>query len=67
MKVGDLVVHIGATPNGWRTKLVCAIETVSSKSSSNRFIADKEIILFADGMTDFKEYWVVFDGWGEWK
>ncbi len=63
MKVGDLVVHIGATPNGYRTRLVCAIEIESAKSSLNKLLADKEIIIFADGRHDWKECWKVFKGW----
>ena len=52
MKPGDLVVHIGARPSGYRIRLVCAIEH------------GKEII-FADGRRDLKGSWRVFDGWGK--
>ena len=63
MKVGDLVVHVGAKPNGYRIKMVCAIETIDPKASSNNFIACTDIIVFADGRSDFKRLWRVFNGW----
>ena len=67
MKVGDLIVHIGAKPNGYRIRLACAFETVNSKSSKNNFIADREIIIFEDGLYDFKDQWRVFTGWSKYE
>ena len=63
MKVGDLVVHIGAKPNGYRVRLVCDFGIKYAKSSRNSLIADKVIIFFVDGRHDWKDQWRVFTGW----
>ena len=55
MKIGDLVVHIGAKPNGYRIKLVCDIKPADTGS--------REVILFIDGRHDWKDQWRVFNGW----
>ena len=65
MKVGDLVVHIGASPNAYRIRLVCHIKHCSAKSSSNNFIADTDLITFPDGTVHFSRQWVKFNGWAK--
>ena len=63
MKVGDLVVHVDAKPYRYRVRMVCGFEQICSKTSLNNLIADKEMILFADGGKDWKDHWKVFKGW----
>ena len=60
MQLGDLVVHIGAKPSGYRLRLVCDIE------SSTYCIQTREkrkLVVFADGRKDWQDSWMVFDGW----
>lgn len=54
MKVGDLVVHIGAKPSGYRIRLVCDISEPAFGES---------YIFFADGRKNLKSSWKVFKGW----
>lgn len=69
MKPGDLVVHIGATPNGYRALLVCGFsqERCSIKGDW------RETIFFGNGRSDWKDQWRIFTGWDsmvpylEWK
>ncbi len=63
MKIGDLVVHVGAKSTAYRVKMVCDIQIVSAKCSSNRLLADREMIYFPDGRSDWKDHWRVFNGW----
>lgn len=54
IKIGDLVVHIGARPSGYRIRMVCDI---SDQVLGGRYI------FFADGRKDFYSSWRVFNGW----
>jgi len=54
VKLGDLVVHIGASRFGYRVRLVADI----SKWSDSR-----EKIHFTDGRWDWLDQWRTFDGW----
>ena len=54
MKVGDLVVHVGAKPSGYRIRLVCDI--------GDR-VLEGRYIFFADGRKDFESSWKAFNGW----
>jgi len=56
VKVGDLVVHIGAKPSGYRVKLVCDIKPDTREDP-------REVIFFIDGRYDWKDQWRVFSGW----
>tara|TARA_Y100000034_G_C6774055_1_gene345482 strand:- start:191 stop:382 length:192 start_codon:yes stop_codon:yes gene_type:complete len=57
MKVGDLVVHIGAKPSGYRIRLVCDIKPATPDKNQ------RKVILFVDGRYDYKDCWRVFNGW----
>ncbi len=61
VKPGDLVVHIGATKNGYRVKLVADLGI----KLDNYFgqITQRETIFFSDGRWDWKDSWRLFDGW----
>jgi hypothetical protein len=67
MEIGDLVVHIGAKPNGYRVKLVCDIKPDSRDPShppvSKIDGTPREVIFFIDGRYDWKDQWRVFNGW----
>ena len=65
MKVGDLVVHVGASPMFYRVRMVCLIYVANAKSSFNNLIADVEKIVFSDGKEDLKSSWRTFHGWEE--
>jgi len=54
VKPGDLVVHIGAKPNGYRARLVADI---------SRWADSREKVHFADGNWDWRDQWRVFNGW----
>jgi len=58
MKIGDLVVHIGATKKGYRVRLCASIEKFH-----NWNLEEREVIVFPDGRTDWKDQWRKFDGW----
>ena len=69
MKVGDLVVHIGASPNGYRLRLVVAF------GEKNHFepighgehrVGSRTTIIFIDGRYDWKDQWRTFKGWEGW-
>ena len=65
MKLGDLVVHIGAKPNGYRVRLVVAFGEKNHQISSGRVLPRKTVI-FVDGRYDWKDMWRVFHGWDGW-
>ena len=68
MKVGDLVVHIGAKPNGFRIRLITAISKKNCYDFSRlQGIKEREIIIFIDGRYDWKDQWRVFNGWKEYE
>ena len=62
MKVGDLVVHIGACPNGYRARLVIAFSKSYSNLPSGR-PSPRPTIVFINGQEDWKDQWRVFTGW----
>tara|TARA_B100001250_G_C19537018_1_gene673002 strand:+ start:232 stop:423 length:192 start_codon:yes stop_codon:yes gene_type:complete len=62
MKVGDLVVHIGAKPNGYRARLVIDFDQTNHKDIDGRIYL-RDIIYFVNGRYDWKDQWRVFNGW----
>jgi len=62
MKVGDLVVHIGAKPNGFRARLVVDFSKKNHQGRKGRIYL-RETIAFVDGRYDWKDQWRVFNGW----
>jgi len=66
MKIGDLVVHIGAKPNGFRARLVVDFGEKPSfvPVAHGKPRADyRATIIFVDGRYDWKDQWRVFNGW----
>jgi len=61
LKPGDLVVHVGATKNGYRAKLIADL----GLKLDNYFgqVTQREVIFFADGRWDWKDSWRLFNGW----
>ena len=62
MGIGDLVVHIGASPNGYRVRLVVDFGTKYHSTSDERSML-RDIIFFVDGRYDWKDQWRKFSGW----
>ena len=62
MKVGDLVVHIGAKPNGYRARLVIGFGEEHTFSFDGVRIWRKTVV-FVNGRHDWKDQWRVFNGW----
>ena len=61
IKPGDLVVHIGAKPNGFRLRLVIAF---GEKLHGGPLGPERrETVIFVDGRYDWKDMWRVFNGW----
>ena len=60
MKIGDLVVHIGASPRGYRARLVVDF---GEKNHFGERVASRATIIFVDGRYDWKDQWRVFHGW----
>ena len=54
IKIGDLVVHIGANPSGYRIRMVCDI---------SHFTNETKYIFFPDGRKDLESSWKIFNGW----
>lgn len=68
MKIGDLVVHIGAKPNGYRIRMVCGFDKEPCKYFLDEMdpepvVNDRDTILFSDGRRDWKDQWRIFKGW----
>ena len=66
MKVGDLVVHIGAKPNGFRVRLAIAFGEENHFEPTGRgehWRGSRATIIFVDGRHDWKDMWRVFNGW----
>ena len=64
MKIGDLIVHIGAKPNGYRIRLACGFETNHQYGDrEGKIIESRELVVFVDGRKDWKDCWKVFKGW----
>ena len=66
MKVGDLVVHIGAKPSGYRVRLVIDFGEKNHIEPTGRAgfrVDSRATIIFVDGRYDWKDQWRVFDGW----
>ena len=63
MKPGDLVVHIGAKPNGYRARLVVAFSTRNTFNVLRGTPGERETVIFPDGRYDWKDQWRVFNGW----
>ncbi len=61
MKIGDLVVHIGAKPNGFRVRLV--IDFDEEMHGGRRGLEKRATVIFVDGRYDWKDMWRVFNGW----
>ncbi len=62
MKVGDLIVHIGAKPGGYRIRLACMFERKYKVPALSGFKLE-EIVIFEDGQWDWKDSWKPFKGW----
>lgn len=62
MKVGDLVVHIGAKPNGYRARLVVDFGKKNHQDIDGRIYL-RDILFFVDGRYDWKDQWRTFHGW----
>ena len=62
MKIGDLVVHVGAKPNGYRARLVVDFGQTNHQDISGRIYL-RDILFFVDGRYDWKDQWRVFNGW----
>ena len=66
MKVGDLVVHIGASPRGYRARLVVDFGEKNHFKAMGRGehrVGSRATIIFVDGRYDWKDQWRVFNGW----
>ena len=64
MNIGDLIVHIGAKPNGYRIRMACAfISSLDFLNPYSHEIIDREMVLFTDGRQDWKDQWRGFKGW----
>ena len=62
MKVGDMVIHIGANPRKkFRPRLVVDFSKRNSFDVVADLNYDREIIIFPDGKYDWKDQWKVFD------
>ena len=62
MKVGDLIVHIGAKPNGYRVRLVVDFGE-KNHQDTDCHIYPRETVIFVCGRYDWKDQWRVFNGW----
>ena len=62
MEVGDLIVHIGAKPSGYRVRLVVDFGEKNHQGRAGR-IFPRETIVFVDGRYDWKDQWRVFNNW----
>ena len=60
---GDLVVHIGAKPNGYRARLVADVGTFSGRDG----YGSRAVIYFADGNWDWLDQWRIFSGWKDYE
>ena len=63
MKVGDLVVHIGAKPNGYRVRLVVDFGEKNHQTRTGGWPTKRETVIFVDGRYDWKDQWRVFNNW----
>ena len=63
MKAGDLIVHRGAKPNGYRVRL--AVDFDEEWDNTRR--GYRGIVFFVDGRYDWKDMWRVFNGWQDYE
>ena len=62
MKVGDLVVHIGAKPNGYRARLVTGFGKRLFEFVDGQ-ITERTTVLFVGDLWDWKDQCRKFRGW----
>ena len=65
MKISDLVIHIGASPRGFRLRLATEFGTRTYKDITGK-VYPRATIIFIDGRYDWKDQWKVFNGWDKW-
>ena len=58
MKIGDIVIHIGANPNQFRIRMAVAFS-----SADDGHWGSRHTIVFENGLEDWKDQWKTFKGW----